>query len=1162
MKRTVITLLALLVLPFGTALGQPNAWINEIHYDNDGGDTGEFVEVVVENASNYTLSNIQVLHYNGTDGNSDAASPVTLDTFTSDVTVGDFTIYYYDYTANGESLQNSKEALALCFDNNSDGTYETLLSSGGVDQFLSYEGTVTGTTSDGCAGGLTSTDIGVDEQPAPPEGQSLQLTGTGSNYTDFDWNDPAAESPGSVNSGQTLSSSTGPVTIVGGGSYSTIQAAIDAASANDVIEVSGGPFEETVTIDVEGLTLQGVPDGASGSAAASKAAPAGAPTINGQVILSASNTVFEDFIVSPLDATTNPTGEAIRIDSGADGVIVRNNTVQNFTENGLSEDIEGIVAFGGSSDPVEDPQITNNLVQDITRTSSAGGAVGISVQGNVQNATVSGNTVRRISKQTAPYGFGIVVRGSGNTGGPPIDASITNNTISSIISDGTFAGVGFGVEKDPTPGEGDPTVALVTGNTLSNTELQAEDKTFALDLNAFIANNTLDRAAVIRDGGGGVKDETYAQRVYSSIGAPVSRAVAGETVEAFAGTYEEQVAITTDDLTLVGASSGSTTIQSPSGALQSIGSLQPVLGVNEAIGVTIRNLTVDGNGQGDAQGGGFAGIGFSDAGGTVEDVTVTGVRNDPLSGAQRGTGIRAENEDGAARSVTITNTTVQDFQKNGITLQGAGLTVDVSGNTVTGAGPITEIAQNGIEVDDGAEGTIASNQITDISYTGTPGNDFVASAIIPNGALSVTGNTVQNSQVGIFALSAADATFANNVINAPASPTTRTGDVYGLIVYGIAPASSSAAPASSKRTTVASSLPVRPSTDLDLDAAWNSRSKAAKASAPAFTINGNTIEGQEEGTGLVIASIYDGSTFTGGQNLIASFNRGVTVTDLAGQGFPGLPGSVALNQNCIIENQEWGVINVLSSPEIDATNNWWGSAAGPGTDGANGVDGPVDADPFAIDPVSGVEGCGGATDECKPSKFEETVVSSEPPGEVKITINDTEGIDQVRFYEVDNFTIASDAGDFADSDGDGIWTPSGLSTSTTFTLTQADPDVPNATYFAQITNGCGTLTDIDPPHGFDVVPAAFALGGNYPNPFRTQTTLQFDLPEPVDVTLSIYDVMGRKVATLVDQPLQAGAHEVRWDGRSASGSTVASGVYLLRLQAGEQVATRRLTVVK
>jgi flagellar hook assembly protein FlgD len=64
------------------------------------------------------------------------------------------------------------------------------------------------------------------------------------------------------------------------------------------------------------------------------------------------------------------------------------------------------------------------------------------------------------------------------------------------------------------------------------------------------------------------------------------------------------------------------------------------------------------------------------------------------------------------------------------------------------------------------------------------------------------------------------------------------------------------------------------------------------------------------------------------------------------------------------------------------------------------------------------------------------------------------------------------------------------------------------------------------------------------------------------VQLSVYDVMGRKVATLVDGPVAAGEHEVRWDGHSSGGHAVASGVYLLRLEAGDQVATRRLTVVK
>jgi hypothetical protein len=929
----------------------------------------------------------------------------------------------------------------------------------------------------------------------------------------------------------------------GGADYTSIQAAIDAAGAGAEIEVSGGPFDEKVTINTENITLRGVSDGTGGSAVASKAAPSGAPVINGQVIVSASGAVLDGFIVSPSPATTNPEGEAIRIDSGADNVIIRNNTVQNFTEGGLSEDIEGIVAFGGSGDPVQSPEITNNLVQDITRSSSvSGGAVGISIQGNVQNASVSGNTVRRISDGTAPYGFGIVVRGSGNSGGPPTGVSVTNNTITSIISDGTFFGVGFGVETDS---EGNPSISTVTGNVLSNTEVQAEDKTYNLDLNAFIANNTLDRAAVIRDGSG-VKNETFAQRVYSTISAPVGRAATGETVEAFAGTYVEQVVISTDNLTLIGAGAGSTTIQSPDEVLTSIGGtapLQPVLGVNEETGVTIQNLTVDGAGQGNAQGGGFAGIGFANAGGTVTDVTVIGVRNDPFSGAQRGTGIRAENRDGTARSITITNTSVSDFQKNGVTLQGPGLTVDVSNNTVTGRGATSALAQNGIEVDDGASGSVSGNTVTGIYYSGSSPN-IAAAAIIYNATGSVTDNSISGSQAGVFAISPG-ATFDRNSIEVPAANPN--------ITYGIIALATASTKSKREGQRASASRPVQ----ADLSYGHTRSSVITAKSSSAFTFTNNAITGNGDGYGLFLQSNDTVASFTGNGNLISSLGSGIFLFIGTGD-----VQSAIFTENCILNNQNFGVENALQSPTVNATDNWWGSAAGPGTGGANGVDGPVDAEPFATDPVSGVEGCGGATDECKPSKFEEIIVSNQPPGEVKITINDTEGIDQVRFYEVSNFTIASEQGDFDDPDDDGIWTPSGSSTSTTFMLTQADTDNPDASYFAQITNGCGTLTDIDPPHGFDVAPVSFALEGNYPNPFRTQTTLQFDLPEPVDVTLSVYDVMGRRVATLVDQPMQAGAHEVRWDGRSASGSTVASGVYLLRLEAGERVATQRMTVVK
>ncbi len=142
--RALFLSLLFALSPLPAQAQTPNAWINEIHYDNAGGDTDEVVEVVIEDAGSVALDRFQVLHYNGADGNSDAAAPVPLDAFAPGATAGGFSLYSYNYTNNGETLQNGTEALALCFDGNDDGTFETLVSSGGTDQFLSYEGTLTG----------------------------------------------------------------------------------------------------------------------------------------------------------------------------------------------------------------------------------------------------------------------------------------------------------------------------------------------------------------------------------------------------------------------------------------------------------------------------------------------------------------------------------------------------------------------------------------------------------------------------------------------------------------------------------------------------------------------------------------------------------------------------------------------------------------------------------------------------------------------------------------------------------------------------------------------------------------------------------------------------------------------------------------------------------
>ncbi len=191
MKKLLLSFLFIAVCWFPLH-AQPNAWINEIHYDNPGSDVDERVEVVIEDADSYDLMDFQISLYNGSNGS--VYGSATLDQFTRGTSVNGFTIYYYQFTSG---IQNGPDGLAL--------SYQGTVISG---QFLSYEGTFT--ASGGPAQGMTSTDIGVHEPG--DDGESLQLSGTGSTYSDFSWNDPAANTFGAVNNNQTLVSPGGDVT--------------------------------------------------------------------------------------------------------------------------------------------------------------------------------------------------------------------------------------------------------------------------------------------------------------------------------------------------------------------------------------------------------------------------------------------------------------------------------------------------------------------------------------------------------------------------------------------------------------------------------------------------------------------------------------------------------------------------------------------------------------------------------------------------------------------------------------------------------------------------------------------------------------------------------------------------------------------------------------
>lgn len=83
-----------------------------------------------------------------------------------------------------------------------------------------------------------------------------------------------------------------------------------------------------------------------------------------------------------------------------------------------------------------------------------------------------------------------------------------------------------------------------------------------------------------------------------------------------------------------------------------------------------------------------------------------------------------------------------------------------------------------------------------------------------------------------------------------------------------------------------------------------------------------------------------------------------------------------------------------------------------------------------------------------------------------------------------------------------------------------------------------------------------------PNPFNPSTTVELRLTRPAQVRAELFDVAGRRVATLLDAALGAGTRNLHWDGTDSRGGRVASGTYLLRVDAGGEAAVRRLTLVE
>ncbi len=105
------------------------------------------------------------------------------------------------------------------------------------------------------------------------------------------------------------------------------------------------------------------------------------------------------------------------------------------------------------------------------------------------------------------------------------------------------------------------------------------------------------------------------------------------------------------------------------------------------------------------------------------------------------------------------------------------------------------------------------------------------------------------------------------------------------------------------------------------------------------------------------------------------------------------------------------------------------------------------------------------------------------------------------------------------------------------------------------------ITDV-PEDLTGAVPRQFMLLQNYPNPFNPSTTIRYQMAVPGHVTLTVYNILGQRIRTLVNGRKPAGGHEVAWDGLDAHGVPMSSGVYFYRLQTGGQSSVRKMVLVK
>jgi parallel beta-helix repeat protein len=259
---------------------------------------------------------------------------------------------------------------------------------------------------------------------------------------------------------------------------------------------------------------------------------------------------------------------------------------------------------------------------------------------------------------------------------------------------------------------------------------------------------------------------------YTSIQAAVNAAKSGDVIRVCAGIYREQVVI--DKSLSVEADNGVIVIPSDVVANATGPSsgdvIAAIIVVQNVENVELEGFIVDGSNNGLTEcGPRLIGILYQDASGSIEHNAVRHVRlSSNLAGCQSGNAIEVESSGSGQSIVGITDNSVDGYQKNGITANEPGTNASVTENAVSGLGPTTGAAQNGIQIGFGAQGRVASNAVADNVYSpcestaNCPAN-AAGILIYQSDEVRVEGNTVASNQVGIF-VAANNGTIQGNTV--------------------------------------------------------------------------------------------------------------------------------------------------------------------------------------------------------------------------------------------------------------------------------------------------------------------------------------------------------------------------------------------------------------